>query len=224
MINNFNLSRFISQKILDKFSDKQRALRQIKRKDIISLEEAAIYANRDLERIIEVLKGKGIPGCKLGDKWYVPKGSVYRYFGWEDFHENLSDEDDWHPQNIQFTPSEPEIVTQFWAAYEAGQRVFDEITMVGADLSNANLSRINFNDAILVDTNFSNTDLSGANLNHSCLQNVNLSGANLIGTNFYYADLNEADLRGANLTNAILCRAKLSGSKLDGAILNGTKF
>lgn len=71
-------------------------------------------------------------------------------------------------------------------------------SLVGADLSNANLKGVDFSKADLTKTNFGNSDLRGCDLSHANLTRTNFSRANLIGVNF-----NQTDLKSANLSGAI---------------------
>ena len=71
---------------------------------------------------------------------------------------------------------------------------------------------------------FSGADLSGADLSRINLCGVDLHEANLCGANLWGADLSEAnlwgaDLRRANLSEANLCVANLDGTNLEGGQL-----
>ena len=85
----------------------------------------------------------------------------------------------------------------------------------GADLSYANLSGVNLNNADLKGTN-----LCVANLNGADLSNTKLNGANLRSTDLRGANLNGADLSGANLIGADLRRVGFNGANLNGANLD----
>ena len=115
--------------------------------------------------------------------------------------------------------------------YAAGERDFGAI-----DLAEANLSRVNLNNAHLSRSTFSIANLSGANLNEADLSyaklNVaRLSGANLTKANLHGAILNVANMIRANLTQANLMqaaliraemiRADLTQANLNEANLNG---
>ena len=89
----------------------------------------------------------------------------------------------------------------------------------GADLSKANLRKVNFGS-----TNLSRADLSEAYLRKANLGNANLSGANLGKANLRRADLCAADLCGANLRRANLSKACLIEANLHKAILRGTNL
>jgi outer membrane protein assembly factor BamB len=66
--------------------------------------------------------------------------------------------------------------------------------------------------------------LLGCNLSGADLSNANLAGADLSGANLNQANLTGASLNGANLTNANFNNANLTGAKLRGAITTGANF
>ena len=70
----------------------------------------------------------------------------------------------------------------------------------------------------LLGADLSNTDLTGANLSGASLQYVNLTGANLTGANLTNAYLTGANLTGVTLTNATLTGADLTASTSSGII------
>ena len=78
------------------------------------------------------------------------------------------------------------------------------------DLSYANLSHADLNNAFLINANLSHADLRCAYLNHTVLSNADLR----------YADLNNAFLNSADLSNANLSNADLSHAKLNSTILS----
>jgi uncharacterized protein YjbI with pentapeptide repeats len=104
----------------------------------------------------------------------------------------------------------------------------------GSYLGDANLSGVNFADAILTGTylgnaNFTGANLSSANLSAANLGDANLSGAILRNAIFRHADLSSANFSGANLHNANLTGADisyadLSSSNLDSANLRGANL
>ena len=95
-----------------------------------------------------------------------------------------------------------------------GSRVV--LVVKGADLSGANLSRVDLYGADL-----SGVDLSGADLSRVDLSGVNLSGADLSRVDLYGANLSGADLSGVDLYGVDLSRANLYGVNLSRANLSG---
>jgi hypothetical protein len=94
----------------------------------------------------------------------------------------------------------------------------------GADLSEANLSRVQFSGTDLSRANFMSTDLTGAHsFEGADLRWANLSEANLSGVNLRYAGLDDADLTGANLRGADLSFARLVNTDFTRADLTGCR-
>ncbi len=227
MIKNIDWSLFIPESILEKFSQQQRALRRIKRKDIITLEEAAVYLGCDAETVVETVEKGELPGGKLGGKWYFRTSCLKNHFDRYHYEQELDEPkttEYLYYSGNEFPPTKSYIITQFLEAYQAGERNFNDLEMIKANLSNLVLPKVDLSTAILIDTNLSNTDLSLSWLKNAYLMNVNFQGANLSGVNFQGSDLSNANLQCANLTNAILSQTLLTGINLTGSILNGTIF
>ena len=109
--------------------------------------------------------------------------------------------------------------TKLISANLSGSKVENGAYFIEADLSQSNLSNVDFTSA----------DFSGAILIGVDLSNSNLSNANFESTdNGFDPDqgpiiLPAANLKDANLKNAILTGAKLTGSNLEGVNLDGAK-
>ena len=84
---------------------------------------------------------------------------------------------------------------------------------MGADLSGADLSRVNLHFAVLMDADISFTDLRRAVLFGADLRCADLHNADLRCADLHNADLRGADLRGVDLHNADICNARLYGTK-----------
>jgi len=111
----------------------------------------------------------------------------------------------------------------------------DKGLLEGADLSLANLERVNFHLANLKGTNFFDANLKGAELIEANLKNAiftqailkgaDLFSADLRGGIFYLSDLTDADLSLSNLEGAFLTDADLENANLGEAILpDGSKW
>ncbi len=85
------------------------------------------------------------------------------------------------------------------------------VSLIGRDLRNEDLEKVDFTEA-----NLRRSDLSGANL-----RGANFSGARLSDVVFTNADLRGAKMLGADLRNADLRGARLNGADLSGAVLDG---
>jgi uncharacterized protein YjbI with pentapeptide repeats len=99
--------------------------------------------------------------------------------------------------------------------------------LIGANLSNNNLSlailrNANLSGADLRGTNLTEADLRGTNLTEADLRGTNLTEADLSGANFKGADLSGVNLTKADLKNSYLARANLSNVSLDGVDFRNT--
>ena len=114
-----------------------------------------------------------------------------------------------------------------------------KIQMIGATVTNANLSRMDLREARLNDANFSGSNINQANLNDAQLARSNLAGVNMMFTSLHRAslvgvtltgadvsasDLFGANLRGADLTGADFSRGRLTNVNFSGAVITGAKF
>jgi TIR domain-containing protein/pentapeptide repeat protein len=102
------------------------------------------------------------------------------------------------------------------------------------DLSNAQLSYLNYRnidlsqayllDASLYDANMSGANLMFANLTFTDINTTNLRGANLRGANLTNSNARYTNLIKADLRNAVFAGTDLSGSDLSHAIMGGTNL
>ena len=113
------------------------------------------------------------------------------------------------------------------------------VSLVGMDLSGANLREANLSKDILVvigghlldlrNIYLAGADLSGANLlgvdlSRTILSGTNLSKANLMGADLSETSLLEADLSGANLFGVNLSKANLMGTDISRVYLRETNL
>jgi uncharacterized protein YjbI with pentapeptide repeats len=82
------------------------------------------------------------------------------------------------------------------------------------DLSGANLSNVNLGRTYMFGIFLAHADLCGANLTDADLSRVNLEGANLTDADLSRADLEGANLRNARLAGANLSKANLAEAKV----------
>jgi uncharacterized protein YjbI with pentapeptide repeats len=92
------------------------------------------------------------------------------------------------------------------------------VDLSGADLREADLSRANLRAG-----NLSGADLRGAQLYRANLNRANLTQADLTGANLYRVYLSRTDLRRANLRGAELGLSTVVSSDVDGAHLTGAR-
>ena len=105
----------------------------------------------------------------------------------------------------------------------------DRVPLVGVDVSDAFLQRVELGGANLDRANFSSADLRDASFADAQLEFANLASGNFRNCSFRSADLRDAtlqdaDLQGANLSNADLARADLSKADLRLSDLHNAKW
>ena len=91
-----------------------------------------------------------------------------------------------------------------------------------ADLSEEDLRKGNFKNAVLVEANFQGADLREADFENADLRGANLQDVQLNGAHLKNANFEETDLMWANLQNADLHDTRLDGAYLQGANLKNT--
>lgn len=105
----------------------------------------------------------------------------------------------------------------------------DGVLLVGLDVSDAFLQRVELEGANLDRANFSSADLRDGSLADAQLEFANLTSGNFRNCNFKNADLRDAtlqdaDLQGANLSDADLARSDLSKADLRYSDLRNAKW
>ena len=114
-------------------------------------------------------------------------------------------------------------ITEFWQKYQAGERNFENISLldpVQSGLCDKFIYRVNVTKAKLSGLKLLSLDLSEANLNQADLSGSNLQGSTLVQANLRNANLQKANLRGVNFNSA-----NLQGANLEKAIYDrDTRF
>jgi len=104
-----------------------------------------------------------------------------------------------------------------------------KVDLGGADLTETNFSNSNLSEADLIDTQLQKADLEDANLEKALLLGANLDqaalgGANLQGVFFTAASLHLTNLVRANLRNSVFAYSKLVGAVLINSDLGEADF
>lgn len=97
---------------------------------------------------------------------------------------------------------------------------FRGMDLAGVDLSESDLSGVDFREAILAEADLSMATCAGANFTEAVLAGADLSGSSLPKAVLIQADLTEAVLSSADLRGADLSRARASGAILVDADLS----
>jgi len=113
--------------------------------------------------------------------------------------------------------------------FELKQKVGIENILVGKDLSNVNLSTMNFVNQDLTGANLSGQDLRNIDLTGTILKNVDFTKANLSGLNFTGqmlngCTLNETIIHSTNLESTDFSSCKISNTDFINSNFWGTRF
>ena len=103
-------------------------------------------------------------------------------------------------------------------------KIKQQVSFEGADLSKANLSGFDLEGINLKEANLAGASLKGTNLSNSDLFGSNLSEANLENASFNYSTLKRANLTQANLSKASMINADMERVNLSNAIVNEAKL
>ena len=124
--------------------------------------------------------------------------------------------------------------TKLLELYGTGERNFQGIELIGAELNGAFLCQADFSHAEMMLASLNEASLERTKLNHAFLSGTDLIDAylyraefikaNLIGADLTHADLTEANLTGCNLGGANLSNANLQGANLTEAVLIGANL
>jgi hypothetical protein len=192
-----SIKNFLPKTLWLSSSNWQKRMDKIRRKDIITLEEAAFYLGFEPRVIAEEARAGHLPAGEIAGQWRFNRWALIEYFALSHTHET---------QNAAVF-CDLEVVAQFLRDVAKGEKGFDSINLSGANLSRKDLSKV-----ILGKANLSYADLSEADLQEAELQHTSLFKADLRGANLTYAELEGADLGEANLSNATLI-VDISGAK-----------
>lgn len=113
-----------------------------------------------------------------------------------------------------------EVINQ----YKQGRRDFSQANLYRLDLQEANLNRSIFRTAQLIQVNFQKADLREADFANAILRRTSLREAKLHNAFFSNADLQKADFCKADLTLANFQNAKLAEANFCGANLTNAKI
>ena len=206
-----------------------------------------LTGRRRLAAVLAVLLGVLFGLVSWGAIWGVPSsapilggGSWLPIVSYREFHGPIT----WVPRFMEFIGYPPFAnltgadVSQKKSNWSGKSE--DELdSVVGAQLSGANLRFALARKAFFAGADLTGADLRGAfliladlsgaslwmsNLGDASLGEANLRGTSLLGGNLTGADLKGAHLNGADLTDADLSDADLSDTDLSGAQLRGAKL
>lgn len=198
---------------------------EIQKKDILTLDEAALYIRTDPETLLEEVSLGHIPGGQLAGRWLFYKWALtQRFAGYQQ--PDHFEEDDASDNFLDQIPQvcDAKIVSQLLNDYALGERNFSGIDLSWAAMKGVSLPKIDFVEAILQGIDLRESNLQGAELMDAVFEGAKLSGADLSNANLEGANLAHADLSQALLVSANLKGVNLTGANLSGALLQSAVF
>ncbi|MFA6105864.1 MAG: pentapeptide repeat-containing protein [Patescibacteria group bacterium] len=108
--------------------------------------------------------------------------------------------------------------------YELNQIISRHTNQMPADLSNRDLSGLNFNRAKIPGANFEGSDLRRANMYNCDISKANMNNTLMYGINMWYANAKEVSLNNANLNYVKLNEVNLEGFTGIDVKLKNTSF
>jgi len=197
---------------------------EIQKKDILTLDEAALYIRIDPKTLLEEVSLGHIPGGQLAGRWLFYKWALtQRFAGYqqpEDFENDISDNFQGEiPQVCDF-----KAVSRLLDEYASGERNFSGIDLSWASLKGVILPGIDLVEAILTGIDLRESSLQGGEFMDAIFEGANLSGADLSNANLEGANLTHADLSQTLLVSANLKGVNLTGANLSGALLQSAVF
>lgn len=188
---------------------------EIQKKDILTLNEAALYIGTDPETLLAEVSCGHLPGGQLAGQWLFYKWALAQRFA--GYRQPGNDEPDDGFENFQEEIDKAcdfKAVSRLLDDYASGERNFS-----GIDLSWASLKGVTLPGTDFVEATFKGSDLRESNLQGGEFMSADFEGASLSG-----ADLSNANLEGANLAHADLSQALLVATNLKGVNLKGTNL
>jgi len=111
---------------------------------------------------------------------------------------------------------------EFDTRFANGEKDFQNERLVDLDLTNLNLSGLNFENCDLKDTQFDGSIFKRANFKGASLKVASMSDCYFENCNFYDANFKSSELSGANFSYCDLTNANLNNQELPNVIFNNT--
>ena len=103
-------------------------------------------------------------------------------------------------------------------------RVFDNVDMTGASLSNTTVTGVSFAGATMTNAVLTGATVRNATLTTTNMVDATLTNADVSGTSFAGATMTRVTMTGATLTNSTLTSTDLSGASMANTTITGTTF
>jgi uncharacterized protein YjbI with pentapeptide repeats len=101
-------------------------------------------------------------------------------------------------------------------------RVFDDVDMTGASMSNTTVTGVSFAGATLTNATMTSATVRNATLTNTNMVGATLTNADVSGTSFAGATMTRMIMTGATLTNSTLTSTDLSGASMANTTITGS--
>ena len=128
------------------------------------------------------------------------------------------------PSSIACVVTVAEAGTSLQGSTITSARVFDNVDMTGASLSNTTVTGVSFAGATMTNAVLTGATVRNATLTTTNMVDATLTNADVSGTSFAGATMTRVTMTGATLTNSTLTGADLSGASMANTTITGTTF
>jgi uncharacterized protein YjbI with pentapeptide repeats len=106
----------------------------------------------------------------------------------------------------------------------SSDRVFTDVDMSGASLTNSTITNVSFSGATLTNAVMTNSTVRNAVMTSATLAGASFASSDISGTNFTSATLTSANMANTILTNSVMTNAVLTGAAMNNATITRTTF
>jgi len=128
------------------------------------------------------------------------------------------------PASVSCVVTVAEAGTSLQGSTITSARVFDNVNMTGASLSNTTVTGVSFAGATMTNAVLTGATVRNATLTTTNMVDATLTNADVSGTSFAGATMTRVTMTGATLTNSTLTSTDLSGASMANTTITGTTF
>jgi len=128
------------------------------------------------------------------------------------------------PASVSCAITVNEAGTSLQGATLSSDRVFTNVDMTGATLSNSTITSVSFAGATLTNAVMSSSTVRNAVMTSATFTGASFASADISGTDFTNSTLSSANMANTVLTNSVMTNAVLTGAALTNATITRTTF
>ena len=128
------------------------------------------------------------------------------------------------PSSVSCVITVNEVGNALQGATIGSDRVFSNVNMTGASLTNSTITGVSFSGATLTNAVMSNSTLRNASMTSVTMSGASLASSDISGTDFTSATLTSANMANTILTNSVMTNAVLTGAAMTNATITRTTF